>query len=459
MRINTYFTGQTDVKSIILDLLDKAENQVLVAVAWFTQQDLFNKLIEIQRKGVNVNVIITRHEFNNLPYYLFENENGFFAEIGSDESLMHMKFCIIDFQTVISGSANWSNKAFAKNNEEVTIVEKNPQRCNEFIKEFTRLKQLSGKINDNEKNLEISKIITILKVIEPLINLGDTPEILKYAHRISNFPETNKITELLFKKNYESALNEIINFKKKYSQVVNIQEIEKSHIISQISLLSIHLEVLLVEKSEAEALINSYNHRYIIELNPILMEIWELRKKIFEKVRNRGVESDIYEEAEKEYQRSKREYNQEIKKSLPELNKGDRKTIKELYREGVKMCFPDSVECIFEDKKEASETFIILDEAYKQNNLEKVEKIVAELKLGNQKISLSLPDELDILRAKLTSLKSKYEEIIDELQILRNSEDYEIVSNMGDWNEYFKSKKQQLKIQLEELKIKFTKNE
>ena len=59
MQITTYFTKHTDVKKIILELLDSASTQVNVAVAWFTEPKLFNKLIEIQERGVNVELVIT----------------------------------------------------------------------------------------------------------------------------------------------------------------------------------------------------------------------------------------------------------------------------------------------------------------------------------------------------------------------------------------------------------------
>jgi phosphatidylserine/phosphatidylglycerophosphate/cardiolipin synthase-like enzyme len=149
MQIQTHFTKDKKVKKIILNHLDAAQSHVCVAVAWFTDRILFEKLIELLDNGVQVELIITNHEFNHKSsndYRLIEQKGGFFAEIGNDDQLMHMKFCIIDYATVISGSANWTNRAFTVNNEEVTIVEGYSTRANEFITEFERLKILSGKI-------------------------------------------------------------------------------------------------------------------------------------------------------------------------------------------------------------------------------------------------------------------------------------------------------------------------
>jgi phosphatidylserine/phosphatidylglycerophosphate/cardiolipin synthase-like enzyme len=155
MNIDSYFTKQIDVRAIILEHLDNATKRVSVAVAWFTETNLFDKLLELQSRGVTVEVIITNHDFNRLDYALIEQNGGFFAEIGNDDQLMHMKFCIIDYDTIISGSANWSNRAFTVNNEEVTIVSGNQQRTNDFLEEFDRLKELSGKIQKHQEDLEL----------------------------------------------------------------------------------------------------------------------------------------------------------------------------------------------------------------------------------------------------------------------------------------------------------------
>lgn len=47
MQIQTHFTKDKKVKKIILNHLDTAKNHVCVAVAWFTDRILFDKLIEL----------------------------------------------------------------------------------------------------------------------------------------------------------------------------------------------------------------------------------------------------------------------------------------------------------------------------------------------------------------------------------------------------------------------------
>jgi len=48
LKITTYFSSRDDVQSVILDALGLAERSVNVAVAWFTDVDLF----ELQKRSV-----------------------------------------------------------------------------------------------------------------------------------------------------------------------------------------------------------------------------------------------------------------------------------------------------------------------------------------------------------------------------------------------------------------------
>lgn len=462
MNIESYFTKQTDVRKIILNHLDAATKKVFVAVAWFTDTMLFNKLLELQKKGVDIEVIITKHEFNDQSknnYDLIEKNGGFYANIGSDEQLMHMKFCVIDYKTVISGSANWTNRAFTVNNEEVTIVKNNTQRTNDFVEEFERLKELSGKIKKYEEALDISKALKYFKLIKAFIDLGETDNIQPYIHEIKHIKELKPITNLLLAGKYDSALQEIVIFEKGYTQIVDVTAIEKAQLISQINLCAYQIEILEIEKTEREAKIDQFNHRYIIELNPLISKILALKKKIYEKLKKHGVVDDSYAEIEEEFKRKNKEYQEESEIEIPVLNKKETADIKKMHREAVKLCHPDSLSCIYQDKKEAARIFDELTKAFKLNDIEKVKYIWNELKLGHAIENFDNNNELEQLRAKLESLKVKYNKLFNELSIILASETYQTILKIKDWNEYFNLQKVQLINEYEQLNKKFVNND
>src|SRR5688572_27433069 len=95
--------------------ISKAQKSIFIAVAWFTNNNIFNELVGKARNGCTVSLIISNDSIN------LNSSNDFEAlriakskvyKIGNSETeLMHNKFCIIDYSTVITGSYNWSYKA------------------------------------------------------------------------------------------------------------------------------------------------------------------------------------------------------------------------------------------------------------------------------------------------------------------------------------------------------------
>lgn len=280
--IKTYFTQRDDVLPIIHEYLSNAQTHVAVAVAWFTERSLFNKLVFLQQSGVQVELIITNHEFNTNSYNqysLLEVHGGFFTELGGDHQLMHMKFCIIDHSTVISGSANWTKRAFCDNEEEVTVVTNNPDRANDFMNEFERLKLISGKVKSLEKELNIADAIQTLTAIEGLIPLNQPNIINTLAHKLRHINELEHIIDKILQGKYDQALINIKDFKKIHTQVLDVTGIKIFQLQTQIKIFNNQIEILEFEKVDLEAKIEKFNFRCTKELAPLISKILKIRKK------------------------------------------------------------------------------------------------------------------------------------------------------------------------------------
>jgi hypothetical protein len=368
-----------------------------------------------------------------------------------------MKFCVIDYDTVISGSANWSNRAFTVNNEEITIVTGNTQRTNDFIEEFDRLKELSGKFKMNEEALDVSKAFKKFKLIRAFVDLGEITKIQPYIHELKSIKELTSITNLLLAGKYDIAFKEITKFEKEYTQLIDVSVIEKAQILSQIKLISYQIEILEIKKTETEAETEQFNHRYIIELNPLISKILALKKKIYEKLKKHGIDDDTFKKIEEEFNQKNKEYQEELKVEIPELNDEETADIKKMHREAVKLCHPDSSSCIYEDKEKASKIFNELTNAVKTNNIEQVRFIWNALKQGNPISDINTFDELEHLRVKLETLKSKYNYLFNKLSEIKLSQTYELISKIDDWSEYFENQKSLLKKEFESLNKKFVK--
>ncbi len=121
----------------IIEDLNKARVSIHVAMAWFTNQVLADKLIEKFNEGVDVKVVSFEHPVNTrfgvnigaIPHKIIRGTRG---------GTMHDKFCVIDNQFVITGSYNWSDNAENKNDENVTII-RDYKSASDYSVEFRRL--------------------------------------------------------------------------------------------------------------------------------------------------------------------------------------------------------------------------------------------------------------------------------------------------------------------------------
>ena len=146
--VEVYFEN---IHTEIIRHISTSRKEIKICVAWFTDMDIYNCILEIQKKGTKVNVIIANHEFNKKSKVDFKEllkNNGYVGYIGdinngSTDKLMHNKFCIIDNQKVITGSYNWTKKA-RLNDENIIVIEGQSNVINKFIEKYEKLKPKFG---------------------------------------------------------------------------------------------------------------------------------------------------------------------------------------------------------------------------------------------------------------------------------------------------------------------------
>lgn len=134
-----FFTG---IKDRIIPLISKSSNNVKIAMAWFTNNELFQSLLQCLKRGIKVELILLDDYINFMEYApdfnLFIQLGGNLRIAKSDVGFMHHKFCIIDDKIVITGSYNWTYYAEIRNIENIIISDKN-ETVSLFKEEFTRL--------------------------------------------------------------------------------------------------------------------------------------------------------------------------------------------------------------------------------------------------------------------------------------------------------------------------------
>ncbi|HCK24832.1 MAG TPA: hypothetical protein DHW31_08655, partial [Bacteroides graminisolvens] len=119
---DAFFDG---IQDIILDYISHAEDSIKIAMAWFTNPVIFNRLLRVCKRGVSVELLINNDLINNrLNGLPFNKLIGAGADlyIAEPPKLIHNKFCIIDDNLVIDGSYNWTILAEKHNDENIVVI-------------------------------------------------------------------------------------------------------------------------------------------------------------------------------------------------------------------------------------------------------------------------------------------------------------------------------------------------
>jgi phosphatidylserine/phosphatidylglycerophosphate/cardiolipin synthase-like enzyme len=164
-----------NIQPQILIELDQAKRNIVLAIAWLTDQQIFDKLCEKSASGIVVELMIYDDEINNnIDFSLLEKVGGKLYKIENQDSktLDHNKFCVIDFSTVINGSYNWGQIA-PQIQETITVSSNAGDLAHQFINEFQRLKEKYIKNQAQTSAFDLAKVLNRLKLIKTLIDLGE----------------------------------------------------------------------------------------------------------------------------------------------------------------------------------------------------------------------------------------------------------------------------------------------
>ena len=225
---------------------------------------------------------------------------------------------------------------------------------------------------------------------------------------------------------------------------MNQSEDEVANLRLEVKSLENQLNSLHNEKIELEKLLSNFQHRHSVELGQIIIEILELRK-----VRHKE-DKVKFEEAESDYKSYSEQFDQEKARKVFELSKEESNELKKKFRKASFLCHPDKVSD--EYKEDANKIFIALKTAYEANDLNEVSRILEDLEKGGYFKSLSeIGLESDILKASILKLKTQIKNIEAEIKEITDSETYQTIISIKDWNVYFESQKSKLIQELEYL--------
>ncbi|HEY74791.1 MAG TPA: phospholipase [Thermoflexia bacterium] len=142
-RIEVYFAPEDGATEGILNVLSQARSHVRFLAYHFTNEHLADALIDLARRGIRVEGVIEARTAQDA-YSQFDRLRASGVEVLPDGNpyIMHHKVFIVDDQTVVTGSFNFTLSAEERNDENVLILHDTGIAA-AYIEEFDRVMEVA----------------------------------------------------------------------------------------------------------------------------------------------------------------------------------------------------------------------------------------------------------------------------------------------------------------------------
>lgn len=217
-------TSGTDIKQRILTEINNAYQSIYVAMAWFTDRDIANAIIEAKNRIANIDIILSSNVQNETVKLMFKGAgiSVHAFETGDSRGIMHHKFCLIDSKISINGSYNYSYNA-SNNNVENIHISDDLSIYSQLYSEFEKLKY------NIDNNIAVNGVIQAIdKKTEPVRQSNTIDTFSQQLHNLV-YSAAQVKTEDYQKKGFEASKESFGNIDIFRVEYGNIKEVIKAY--------------------------------------------------------------------------------------------------------------------------------------------------------------------------------------------------------------------------------------
>lgn len=466
MELKAHFSN---IHQVIIGHLQLAQTEIVAAVAWFTDRELFEVLCRKARVGVKISVVLIADEINQgrhgLNFGVLGNLGGhviFVPPASRGDPIMHHKFCVIDGTTVITGSYNWSQKA-RSNDENITVVTGAVHFADKYLDAFASLVARASGGESVAVDADAAK--RRLELIRNLVMLGEQDDIAPHLSKLRPVAEDlhlSRIITALDNGEFPRALEEIDAYVHRLTALVSTDLVDVSRLRFHLETLEIRLESLADKKAELERHLITFNRRHDDALGDVIQRLLKARAELARLMaveHSRATDGDRRKEAEAEAEAAESTYkdyarqHEELKQAAPllKLDEGSEQELKSLYRKACSLCHPDKFP--EESKESAHRAFVELQEAYKSNDLVKVREMHRVLAAGGMPGPRSTTlNKVKALAAAIAEMEFAISRQVAELKELYGGDAVMLMNSAGeteeDWRRFFEQQHEMLDTEL-----------
>ncbi len=121
--IAVYFSRTDAPQAAIIQSLNGAQQSLHIAMYYFTDPELAKAVVQAHERGVATYVYLDRSQVSQqYSQARYLAQQGVPVRISSNPYIMHNKFAIIDGALVLTGSYNWTQSAYQRNDENLLCI-------------------------------------------------------------------------------------------------------------------------------------------------------------------------------------------------------------------------------------------------------------------------------------------------------------------------------------------------
>jgi len=145
-----YFSPKGGCTEAIVNEISHAKSEIYVQAYSFTSVSIAKALVDAHKRGIKVEAILDKSQKKErYTSATFLANSGIPTYIDSKHAIAHNKIMVIDKETVITGSFNFTKAAEEKNAENLLIL-KNKEMANQYLMNWSKHKNHSDSYSGRE---------------------------------------------------------------------------------------------------------------------------------------------------------------------------------------------------------------------------------------------------------------------------------------------------------------------
>lgn len=443
MKTQAHFSG---IREAIIKQLEDAKENVLVAVAWLTDRTLFDSLVSCQRRGVTVSLAVLDDRINRHSSIAWERLTAlggrlcWIPEGTTRAGSLHHKFCLIDNDTVINGSFNWTYRASSAD-ENIIIIQGDTEFAEQFQRAFMHLLDKHGHDIDPVE-IDRAKLLSRLAVITKLLELEDYEDLAAQINKLDHAKSLPEIADLIAQLKHEdwpSAKAQIDRLLVRGFAVALYIDPQIDEYRWQIRLFTAQVMALETELADMHRQIHLFDHQQEKAIGKLIRHLLDLKRRHLHQLHKETGNDETRQEAEaaddtyRQYEEARAAHGNEPEPIA--LDKSQHDELKQLFRKLSMKCHPDRVKD--EDKERATDFFQRMKMAFDNNDLAALQGFMRQIENGGFADDILVLDRVEHLKKRLTELQNTLVEINKQLSAVAQSRTWQTLSTHTDWNAWF----------------------